>query len=88
MAQSAVWSFSANHLMNSHEASCFSGVLLKAMMFAPYCTVFAFAGSICGRPMMLHVGAGLSFGNEETKNGRPVLDSWTKATLPMPKSVW
>jgi len=32
--------------MNIQDASCFSGVLRKEMMFAPYWTVFAFAASV------------------------------------------
>ena len=46
--------------MKSHEASCFSAVLLKIATFAPNWTVFCFAGSACGRLAMLHFAPVLS----------------------------
>src|SRR3982074_1388085 len=46
--------------MKSHDASCFSDVLLKIATFAPNWTVFCFVGSACGRFAMLHFAPVLS----------------------------
>ena len=77
---------SVNHLMKSHEASCFSGVLLNTATFAPNWTVFALAGSDCGRFAMLHLNGALSA--RSLMNGTLEVDARKNASFPAAKSFW
>src|SRR5207302_9388608 len=73
--------------MNSHDASCFSGVLLKTATFAPNCTVFAFEGSDWGRLAMLQwkpaVLSARSF-----MNGTVDVEERKNVSFPAARSFW
>ena len=73
--------------MNSHEASCFSGVLLKTATFAPNWTVFAFVGSDCGRFAMLQWKFGVLSARSFMK-GTVEVDERKNASFPAAMSFW
>ena len=73
--------------MKSHDASCFSGVLLNTATLAPNCTVFGFAGSDCGRFAMLQWKLGV-LSARSFMNGTVEVDERKNASLPAAMSFW